>query len=73
MNKAFLLLNLENFDVLIEQTRTKPQETLEFKFDEPREIFSFNFPLNLEEEGRLVLRLTSLKVHNYIFKIFWKY
>ena len=39
MNNEFLLLIKKHTDMLIEQTRTKPQETLEFKMNKQRQIF----------------------------------
>ena len=42
-----LLLIKKHTDTLIEQTRTKPQETLEFKMDKQIQTFSFNPPINL--------------------------
>ena len=40
MNKELLLLNKKHTDTLIEQTKTKPQETLEFKMN--KQIQSFH-------------------------------
>ena len=41
-----LLLSItKNCEMLIEQTHTKPQETLEFKMTKPRETFHFNPPI----------------------------
>ena len=50
MNNELLLLIEKHTDMLIEQTKTKPQETLKFKVNERMQSFSFN-PLNniLEE------------------------
>ena len=39
-------------DTSIEQTKTKPQETLEYKMNKQMENFSFNIPNNLVEEGK---------------------
>ena len=39
MNSELLLLIKKYTDTLIEQTRTKPQETLEFKMNKQRQIF----------------------------------
>ena len=37
--------------MLIEQTKTKPQQTLKYKMNEQMETFSFHPPINLSEEG----------------------
>ena len=39
MNNELLLLIKKHTDTLIEQTKTKPQETLEFKMDKQMQIF----------------------------------
>ena len=46
-----LLCITKNFDTLLEQTHTKPQESLEFKMTKRREIFRFNPQLELKENG----------------------
>ena len=43
INKEFLLLNLKNLDVAMEQTQAEPQETTEFKLEKAMETFSFMF------------------------------
>ena len=48
MNNELLLLIKKHTDTLIEQTKTKPQETLEFKMNEQKQIF------------RLILQLIDL-------------
>ena len=52
MNNELLLLIKKHTDTLIEQTRTRYRETLEFKMDKQRQIFSFNPSINLFEEGK---------------------
>ena len=42
MNNELLLLIKKRTDTLIEQTKTKPQETLDFKMNKQMQIFSFN-------------------------------
>ena len=59
MNNEFLLLIEKHTDTLIEQTKTKPQETLEDKMVEQMETFSFNPPINLAEEGKWLLGVTN--------------
>ena len=69
MNNELLLLIKKHTDTLIEQTRTKPQETLEFKMNKQKQTFSFNPPINLKEEGKWLLGLTSLECTNSVFNI----
>ena len=63
-----LLLSItKNCETIIEQTHTKPQETLEFKMTKPRETFHFNPPIQTKEDWMLVL--IGLEVYNSIFNI----
>ena len=62
-----LLLSTKNCETPIEQTHTKPEETLEFKLTKPRETFHFNPPIPIQ--GSSLLGLTSLEVYNSIFNI----
>ena len=55
MNNELLLLIKKHTDALIEQTRTKSQETLELKMDKQMQTFPFNPPMNLVEEGKWLL------------------
>ena len=54
MNKELLLLTKKHTDTLIEQTKTRPQETLEFKMNKQMQTFSFSPPINLIEEEKKV-------------------
>ena len=49
MNIELLLLIKKHTDTLIQQTRTKPQETLELKMNKQLQTFSFNPSINLVE------------------------
>ena len=69
MNNELLLLIKKHTDTLIEQTKTKPQETLEFKMNKQIETFSFSPPINLVEEGKWLLAVTSFEVTNSVFNI----
>ena len=69
MNNQLLLLIRKHTDTLIQQTKTKPQETLEFKMNEQMQTFSMNPPLNLVEEDRWLLGVTSLECTNSVFNI----
>ena len=44
-----------------EQTKNRPQETLEFKMKKQMQTFSFNPPINLVEEGKWLIRVTSFE------------
>ena len=52
MNIELLLLIKKHTDTLIEQFKTKPEETLEFKINKQMQSFSFNPPINLVDEGK---------------------
>ena len=54
---------------MIEQTKTKPQKTLEFKLNMQMETFSFNPPKSLAEEGKWLLAVTVFEATNSVFKI----
>ena len=69
MNNELLLLIKKHTDTLIEQTKTKPQETLEFVMNKQMETFSFNPPINLIEEGKWLLGVTSFGCTNSVFNI----
>ena len=69
MNNELLLLIKEHTDTLIEQTKTTPQETLEFKMDKQMQTFSFNPPINLVEEGKWLLAVSSFECTNSVFNI----
>ena len=61
MNNEVLPLIIKRTDTLFEQTKTKPQETLELKMDKQMQTFSFNPKINLVEEGKWLLGVTSLE------------
>ena len=69
MKNELLLLIKKHTDTLIEQTRTKPQETLEFKMNMQMQTFSFNLPIILVEEGKWLLGVSSLECTNSVFNI----
>ena len=69
MNNELLLLIKKHTDTLIEQTKTKPQETLEFKMNKQTQTFSFNPPINLIEEDKWLLAVSSFECTNSVFNI----
>ena len=64
-----LLLIKKHTDTLIEQTKTKPQETLGFKMNKQRQIFLFNPPINLVEEGKWLMAVSLFDCTNSVFII----
>ena len=52
MNNDVLLLIEKQTDTLIEQRKTKPQKTLEFKMNKRMQTFSVNPPIKLVEENK---------------------
>ena len=69
MNNELLLLVKKHTDTLIEQTKTKPHETLEFKMIKQMQTFSFNPAINLFEEGKWLLAVSSFECKNSVFNI----
>ena len=66
--KESLLLSIakSNLDI-VENTLSKPQETLEFKMNKQKESFSFDIPLDLPEQW--MMGVTSLEVYNTVYNI----
>ena len=64
-----LLLIKKHTDTLIEQTKTKPQATLEFKMIRSKQTFSFSPPVNLVGEGKGLFGMTSLESTISVFNI----
>ena len=69
MDHELLLLIKEHTDSLIEQTKAKPQETLEFKMNKQKQTFSINHPINLIEEGKWLLGVSLFECTNSVFNI----
>ena len=68
MNSELLLLIDKHTDMLIEQTKTKPQETPEFELN--KQIETFISPSNnLAEEGKCLLAVTSFEATNSVLLI----
>ena len=63
------LLIKKHTDTLIQQTKTTPQETLEFKMNKQTQTFSFNLPINLVEEDKWLLAVSSFECTNSVFNI----
>ena len=69
MNNELLLSFKKQTDTLIEQTNTKPQETLEIVMNKQIQFFSISPPIKLIEEGKRLLAVTSFKATNSVFFI----
>ena len=69
MNNELLLLIKKHTDTLIEQTKTKPQETLEFKMNKQKQTFSFNPPINLLEEGKWLMAVSLFDCTNSVLNV----
>ena len=62
-----MLLLLRNIDVLIEQARTKSEESSEFERSKAMETFSFDNPLKLERNW--MLGLIDIELHKSFLTI----
>ena len=51
----------------VENTHSKPQETVESKMTKQKESYSIDVPLNLEEKW--MMGVTSLEVYNTVYNI----
>ena len=69
MNNELLLLIKKHTDTLVEQTKTKPQETLEFQMNKQMQSFSFNSPINLVEEGKWLMAVSLFDCTNSVYNI----
>ena len=69
MNNELLLLIKKHTDTLIEQRKTKPQETLEFKMDKQMQTFSFIPLINLLEEGKWLMAVSLFNCTNSVYNI----
>ena len=69
MNNELLLPITKHTDIPSEPTRTRPQETLQFKMHKQLELFSFNPAKGLSDEEKWMLAVTSFEATISIFKI----
>ena len=69
MNKELLLSFKKHTDALIEQTKSKPQQSLEFKMNKEMQTFSLNPPISLVEEGKWLLAVSFFECTSSVFKI----
>ena len=68
MNNEFLVLIKKHTDMLIEHTKTKPEESLDF-LDKQMQNFLFNRSINLSEEGKSLLAVRSFESTTSVFDI----
>ena len=68
MNNELLLLIKNHTDILVQQTKTQPQQTFEFKMNTQMKTFSFDRQINLDER-EWVVAVTSFETTNAVFKI----
>ena len=69
MNNDFLILIKAHTDTFVQQTKTQPQETLEFKTNTQIKTFAFDKPIDLVEEDKWLLAVTSFEATNSVFNI----
>ena len=69
MNNELLLLIKKHTDALIEQTKTRAQETFEYKMSKQMQTYSFNPPINLLEESKWLIAVSSFECTNSVFNI----
>ena len=69
MNIELLLLLEKPTHTLIEQTKNRPQETLEYKMNKQMQTFSFSSPINLVEEAKWLLTVYPFECTNSVFNI----
>ena len=69
MINELILLIKKHADTLIEQTKSKPQETLEFKMKKQMQTFPFSPPKNPSEEGKWLIGVTLFDCTNTVFNI----
>ena len=66
--KESLLLSIaKSNQEIVENTHSKPQETLKFKMNKQKESFAFDIPLDLPEQW--MMGVTSLEVYNTVYNI----
>ena len=67
MNNDLLLLIKKHTDTLIHQTKTKPQETLEFKMNKQTQVFFVQPTNKLSRRGQMVISSEFVRVYKFCF------
>ena len=66
--QEFLLLSFaKSNQEIVENTHSKPQESLELQITKQKESFSFDVPLKQQEQW--MIGVTSLEVYNTVYNI----
>ena len=68
-DNELLLFCIKQNHTLIDYTKTKAQETVEFKMNNQLQPFTFSQQTNLVEEGKWLLGVTSVEATNSVFNI----
>ena len=69
LNEEKIVTFKKHTDILFQQTKILPQETLEFRMNKQLENSSFSPPINLIEEGKWLMTVTSFEATNSVFNI----
>ena len=67
--EVLIVSKTRNGETFIEQTHTKPEETVEFRLNQLKENFSFNLSIILRLDSEWMIGLTGLEVYIFIFNI----
>ena len=67
INNGLLLLNKKHAETLIEQTKRKPQETVENNLNNQTQTFFFPPPIKYSEEGKCLLAVPCFEVTISVF------
>ena len=67
--EVLLISITKKFQTLFAQTKTKPQETLEYTMGKQMQTFSFNPPIKLSEQDKCLLSVSSFETTNYVFNL----
>ena len=66
MNDEVLLLVKKHTDTLIEETKKKPQKTIEIKLKQQMQTFSCKPPINLSDGENWLLAVTLFEATNSV-------
>ena len=68
MNNELSILIKKHPDTWIEEAKTKPKEKLEYQLNKQMETFFSNSLLDLSQEGKGLLAVTSFEAKNSVFR-----
>ena len=69
LNEEKIVTFKNHTDIFFQQTRILPQETLEIRMNKQLENSSFSPPINLIEEGKWLMAVTSFEATKSVFNI----